>query len=122
MKSKVTMKRISIITFAFIPYQTFGTSETMAKLSHHTRQYNPLSKEATCYTPLSIADSDNDGQLSEEEYAQFISEMNGDDTVQNYADLAFELQVTFVYLDCLCGSSESGNCCDGKFKSQLYMY
>ena len=44
--------------------------------------------------------------------------MHGDDTTQEYADLPFELQVSFIYLDCLCGGNESENCCDGEFECQ----
>ena len=102
------MKRASLSIYSLsitIPRQVGSTSEVLAK---QTRSYE------TCYAPLSNADADNDDKLSKEEYAQFII-TSGDEsfTFQSYNDLAFELQVAFVYSDCLC-SVASGNCCDGK--------
>jgi len=95
--------------FLVIPNQIKCTSESKAKLTrlHVVRQYNPSDKEDTCYIPLSEADVDGDGKLSKDEYAQFV-----DDEV--YGDLPFELQVTFIYLDCLSSMDDNGNFCDGK--------
>ena len=86
--------------------QTRGNASTSI-----LKAYDPLSPQETCYAPLSTADTDQDGKLSREEYVQLINELNGE--AQEFGDLAFELQTNFVYLNCVCGSGESGDCCDG---------
>lgn len=103
------MKHTAIFTCLSIttPHQVGSTSEVKVK---QRRSYE------TCYTPLLNADADNDGRLSEEEYTQYVID-NSDDvasSARGYKDLTFELQIAFVYLDCLCGDGEMGNCCDGK--------
>jgi hypothetical protein len=104
----------AFIFITFTPHHACSTSESIAKQAH-TRRYDPFNKEATCYTPLHDADANSDGLLSEEEYTQFIiASSDGAVPASDYGDLAFELQVSFVYLDCLCGNTESGNCCNGK--------
>jgi hypothetical protein len=105
---------ILCISFALKPFHVGSTSEATGKQTH-TRTFE------TCYSPLSNADTDNDGKLSQEEYVQFVitSSDGAIKSAEQYNDLAFELQVTYVYLDCLCGSTESGNCCDGKFDKTI---
>ena len=106
------MKRIAVLIYPFmIPNEIQCISESKAKLTrlqHHDRQYDPSDKEETCYIPLSQADVDGDGKLSKDEYAQFAND-------GLYGDLPFELQVTFIYLDCLSSMDENGNVCDGKY-------
>eukprot|EP00804_Cyclotella_cryptica_P002242 CCRYP_019738-RB/>CCRYP_019738-RB protein AED:0.15 eAED:0.15 QI:365/1/1/1/0.75/0.55/9/2814/1105 len=113
----------SLVMALTIPLQIAGTSETIVAQKNHTvsypmsiinRNYDPLSSEETCYAPVANADSNQDGKLSEDEYAQFISSLsNGLVAAESFRDLTFELQVIFLYLDCLCGDDQSGNCCDG---------
>lgn len=112
-----------IFAFLAMPLQIAGTSEKIAIQTNHnfshlpliiTKNYDPLSSEETCYAPISNADSNLDGKLSNQEYARLVSLLSdGAVQVESYRDLEFELQLMFVYLDCLCGDGKSGNCCDG---------
>ncbi|KAL7520780.1 hypothetical protein ACHAWX_005491 [Stephanocyclus meneghinianus] len=111
-----------IFAFLAMPLQIAGTSEKIAIQTNHnfshlpliiTKNYDPLSSEETCYAPISNADSNLDGKLSNQEYARLVSLLSdGAVQVESYRDLEFELQLMFVYLDCLCGDGKSGNCCD----------
>ena len=106
------MKQNAIFIFLLftIRKKTVTTSEITTKQSS-----TDGSQEVSCHTPLSKSDSDIDGKLSDNEYAQYISLISGDSTPGLFGDLPYELQITFMYLDCICDKDTSKimNCCDG---------